>query len=103
MSLTLRTYGTPTTVSNASGVEHAERPIVFGAAFLRVEGGSLWTAQRAIGLQHKMLSSQASHTSWACPLRGRDQRILPVEARRQGRRGEEEKEVPLPFEPRQTA
>ena len=70
MSLTLRTYGTPTTVSNASAVEHAERPIVFGAAFLRVEGGSLWTAQRAIGLQHKMLSSQASHTSWACPLRG---------------------------------
>ena len=70
MPLTLRAYGTHATVGNTGRIEHAERSIVFWASFLLVEDGSLWTAERAIGLKHKVLSSQAAHTSCACPLRG---------------------------------
>lgn len=102
MSLTLRAHGTGATVSNAGRVEQAQRAIMFGASFLLVEGGSLWTAKPAIRLKHKVLSSQASHTSRACPLRRRDQRGLPVQTRSQlGMRGEQ-REKPSPFEPEQT-
>src|SRR5205085_2533510 len=75
MSLTLCAHGTGATVSNAGGVEHAQRSIMFGSSFLLVEGGSLWTAQRPIGLKHKVLSSQASYTRRACPLRRTEGRL----------------------------
>ena len=102
MPLTLGAYGTHTTVGNTGRIEHAERSIVFWASFLLVEDGSLWTAERAIGLKHKVLSSQASYTSRACPLRRRDQTAPPVEARRQvGRRGEQGERT-SPSEPERT-
>ncbi len=102
MPLTLRTHRTCATVSNAGRVEHTQRAIVFGAAFLWVERGSLWTAQRAIGLQVKMFTSQASHTSRACPLRGTDQRVFLVKARRWVERQRDPREGKPPFEPLQT-
>jgi hypothetical protein len=102
MSLTLRAHGTGAAVGKTGGVEHAQRAIAFGASFLWVECCSLRTAKPAIGLKHKVLSSQASHTSRTRPLRRRDQRVLPVQARRQvGMRGEP-RERKAPFEPGQT-
>ena len=70
MSLTLRTQRARATVGNAGGGEHTQRSIVFRATFLLVKSGPLRTAQCAIGLQGKVLSSQASHTSRAGPLWG---------------------------------
>ncbi len=48
MSLTLHAQGTGATVSDAGGIEHTHRPIVFGASFLWIERGPLTAAQRAI-------------------------------------------------------
>jgi hypothetical protein len=76
MALTLPAYGTGATVGKTGGVEHAERSIMFEASLLRVERCSLWTAERAIGLKHKVLSSQASHTSRTRPLWGTEGRWL---------------------------
>jgi hypothetical protein len=70
MFLTERTEGTDTTVSNPGGIEHAQRPIVFGAAFLWIERGPLPTTQRAISLRKKVVSPQASDSRGTRPLRG---------------------------------
>ena len=68
--LTGDTQGTGATVSDAGGIEHAHRSIVFGASFLRIERGPLPTTQRAISLQEKGASAQASDARGTCPLRG---------------------------------
>jgi len=54
MPLTVTAQGTGATVSDAGGIEHADRPIVFGASFLRIQGGALLTAQRAVRLREKV-------------------------------------------------
>jgi hypothetical protein len=68
MSLTLRAYGTATTVSDAGSIEHTHRPIVFTASLLWIERGPLPTTQRAIRLREKVLSPQASSSCSTCPL-----------------------------------
>src|SRR5712692_3112586 len=70
MSLTVDAEGTPATVSDPGGIEHAYRPIVFGASFLLIERGSLPTTQRAVRLREKVLPSQASCSRCTRPLRG---------------------------------
>jgi hypothetical protein len=70
MSLTLDAEGTGATVSNTGGIEHAHRPIVFGASLLGIERGSLPTPQRAVSLGEKVLSCQASSSRCTHPLRG---------------------------------
>src|SRR5713226_7273189 len=70
MPLTVDAQGTRATVSDAGGIEHTYRPIVFGASFLRIQGGSLPTAQRAVRLREKVLSCQASCSRSSRPLRG---------------------------------
>lgn len=69
MPLTGEAKGTGATVSNAGGIEDPQRPIVFGAAFLRIERSPLPTPQRAVRLKQKVLPSQASYSRWARPLR----------------------------------
>jgi hypothetical protein len=69
MFLTGDAQGTAATVSDAGSIEHAHRSIVFGASFLRIERGSLPTTQRAISLEEKVSSSQASYSRGTCPLR----------------------------------
>ena len=71
--LTGDTQGTGATVSDAGGIEHAHRSIVFGASFLRIERGPLPTTQRAISLEEKVLSSQASYSRGTRPLRGTEE------------------------------
>src|SRR5579864_5885774 len=73
MFLTEDAQGTGATVSDAGGIEHAHRSIVFGASFLWIERGPLPTTQRAIGLQEKVSSSQASDSRGTCPLRGTEE------------------------------
>ena len=73
MFLTERAEGTGTTVSNAGGIEHAHRSIVFGASFLRIERGPRPPTQRAISLQEKVSSAQASDARGTCPLRGTEE------------------------------
>ncbi len=70
MSLTVDAEGTGATVSDPGGIEHAHRPIVFGAALLRIERGPLPTPQRAVSLGEKVLSPQASYSCCTRPLRG---------------------------------
>ncbi len=41
MPLTVDAQGTGATVSDAGGIKHTDRPIVFGASFLRIERGPL--------------------------------------------------------------
>src|SRR5437763_14770730 len=71
--LTGDTQGTGATVSDAGGIEHAHRAIVFGAAFLRIEHGRLQTTQRAMSLQEKRASAQPSDARLTCPLRGTEE------------------------------
>jgi hypothetical protein len=70
MPLTLHAQGTGATVGDAGGIEHTDRPIVFGASFLRIEGSPLPTAQRAIRLREKVFPCQASCSRCSRPLRG---------------------------------
>jgi hypothetical protein len=74
MFLTGDAQGTAATVSDAGSIEHAHRSIVFGASFLRIERGPLPTTQRAIRLEEKVSSSQASYSRGTCPLRGTEGR-----------------------------
>ena len=60
MPLTLHAQGTGATVGDAGGIEHTNRPIVFGASFLWIERSSLRTTQRAVRLGMKVLSPQVS-------------------------------------------
>jgi hypothetical protein len=69
MSLTGDAEGTRAAVSDASGIEHAYRPIVFGASLLRIECGPLPTTQRAVRLREKILPSQAAYSRCTRPLR----------------------------------
>ena len=69
MTLTVDAEGTAATVSDAGGIEHAHRPIVFGASLLWIECCSLLTTQCAISLRKKVLSPQASYSCCTCPLR----------------------------------
>ena len=73
MSLTVDAQGTRATVSDAGGIEHAHRPIMFGASLLWIERGPLPTTQRAISLEEKVSSSQASYSRGTCPLRGTEE------------------------------
>ena len=73
MLLTLDAQGTGATVSDAGGIEHAHRSIVFGASFLRIERGPRPPTQRAISLQEKVASAQASDARGTCPLRGTEE------------------------------
>lgn len=73
MFLTRDTQGTGATVSDAGCIEYAHRSIVFGASFLRIERGALPTTQRAIRLEEKVSSSQASDSRGTCPLRGTEE------------------------------
>ena len=73
MSLTVEAQGTRTTASDPSGIEHTHRPIVFGASLLRIERGALPTTQRAISLEEKVVSSQASYARGTRPLRGTEE------------------------------
>ena len=68
MFLTGDAPGTGATVSDAGSIEHAHRSIVFGASFLRIERGALPTTERAISLEEKVLSSQASSSRGTRPL-----------------------------------
>jgi hypothetical protein len=70
MRLTVKAEGTGATVRDPGGIEDPHRPIVFGATFLRIQGGSLPTSQRAIRLRKKVLPSQAPCSRCARPLRG---------------------------------
>jgi hypothetical protein len=70
MRLTGKAEGTGATVRDAGSIEHPHRPIVFGASFLRIQGGPMPTPQRAIRLKQKIVPSQAAYSCWACPLRG---------------------------------
>lgn len=67
MSLTLRAYGTGSTVSDTGGIEDAYCPIVFSTAFLRIERCPLPATQRAIRLREKVLPCQASHSRCSRP------------------------------------
>jgi hypothetical protein len=69
MSLTVAAEGTGTTVSDAGGIEHTHRPIVFGASLLGIERGPLPTPQRAVSLRKKVLPSQAPSSRCTRPLR----------------------------------
>jgi len=73
MFLTLDTQGTGATVSDAGSIEHTHRSIVFGASLLRIERGALPTTQRAISLEEKVVSSQASYARGTRPLRGTEE------------------------------
>jgi hypothetical protein len=75
MSLTLRAYGTGSTVSDTGGIEDAYGPIVFRTAFLRIERCSLPTPQRAVRLREEVLPCQASCSGCTRPLWGRDQTV----------------------------
>jgi hypothetical protein len=74
MSLTGEAQGTGATVGDAGGIQDPQRPILFGATFLRIQGGPVPTAQRAVRLRKKVLPSQASYSRWACPLRRTEDR-----------------------------
>ena len=69
MPLTVEAEGTGATVGDAGGIEHTDRPIVFGASFLWRERGPLLAAQRAIRLWEKVLPCQASYSRCSRPLR----------------------------------
>jgi hypothetical protein len=71
--LTGDAQGAGATVSDAGSIEHAHRSIVFGASFLRIERGASPTTQRAIGLEEKVSSSQASYARGTRPLRGTEE------------------------------
>ena len=71
--LTGDAQGAGATVSDAGSIEHAHRSIVFGASFLRIERGPSPTTQRAISLEEKVSSSQASDSRGTCPLRGTEE------------------------------
>jgi hypothetical protein len=73
MFLTGDAQGTGATVSDAGSIEHAHRSIVFGASLLRIERGALPTTQRAISLEEKVVSSQASYSRGTRPLRGTEE------------------------------
>src|SRR6266700_2995387 len=81
MSLTGVALGAGATVSNARSIEHAHCPIVFGASFLWIERSSLWTTQRAVRLEAKVLSPQVSYPRCASPLRGTEGCSIQGEAR----------------------
>ena len=74
MCLTVDAQGTRATVSDAGSIQHAYRPVVFGASLLRIECGPLPTTQRAVRLREKILPSQASYSRGTCPLRGTEGR-----------------------------
>jgi hypothetical protein len=66
--------GTRAAVNDAGSIQHAYRPVVFGASLLRIECGPLPTTQRAVRLREKILPSQASYSRGTCPLRGTEGR-----------------------------
>src|SRR5712692_8592198 len=68
MSLTVDAQGTAATVSDAGSIEHAHRPIMFGASLLWIERGPLPTTQRPIRLREKVLSPKTSSSRCMCPL-----------------------------------
>lgn len=70
MRLTVKAQGTGATVSDPGGIEDPHGPIVFGASFLRIEGGPAPTPQRAVRLKKKIVPSQASCSRCARPVRG---------------------------------
>jgi hypothetical protein len=74
MSLTGEAQGTGATVRDAGSIQDSQRPIMFGASFLRIQGGPVPTAQRAVRLKQKIVPSQAAYSRWACPLRGTEGR-----------------------------
>jgi hypothetical protein len=80
MSLTLCASGTTTTVSDAGGVDHTHRCIVFAASLLRRERGPLPATPCAISLREKVLSPQTSFSCCMCPAWRRDQMLLPRKA-----------------------
>jgi hypothetical protein len=69
MALTGEAQGTGATVRDASGIEDAHGPILFGASFLRIERGPVLTPQRAVRLRKKIVPSQAACSRCARPLR----------------------------------
>ena len=69
MSLTVDAEGTRATVSDPGGIEHAHRPIMFGASLLWIERGPLPTTQGAVRLWEKVMSPKASFSRCLCPLR----------------------------------
>src|SRR5712692_3112829 len=69
MSLTVDAEGTGATVSDPSGIEHAHRPIMFGASLLWIERGPLPTMQGAVRLWEKVMSPKASFSCCMCPVR----------------------------------
>ena len=77
MSLTGDAQGTAATVSDAGGIEHTHRLVMFGASFLRIKRGPLPAKQCAVRLRKKILPCQASCSCCSCPLRGRDQLAQP--------------------------
>src|SRR5437588_12479010 len=68
MVLTGDAQGTAATVSDAGGIQHAHRPIMFGASLLWVECCPLPTMQGAIRLWEKILSPKASSSRCVCPV-----------------------------------
>ena len=70
MPLAAAAEGTGATVSDAGGVKDPQRPLVFGTAFLRIQGGPIPTTQGAVRLKKKVGASQASSSRWARPARG---------------------------------
>jgi hypothetical protein len=70
MCLTVDAQGTRATVSDAGSIEHTHRSIMFGASLLRIQCGPLPTTQRAISLEEKVVSPQASYSRCTRPLRG---------------------------------
>lgn len=69
MRLTAAAEGTGATVGTAGGIKDPQRPIMLGAAFLRIERSPIPTAQRAVRLRKKVVPSQAAYSRWARPLR----------------------------------
>jgi hypothetical protein len=68
MTLTWHAEGARAAVSDAGGIQHAHRPIMFWASLLWVECCPLPTTQGAIRLWEKILSPKASSSRCVCPV-----------------------------------
>jgi hypothetical protein len=68
MALTWRAKGARAAVSDACGIQHTYRPVMFAASLLWVECGPLPTTQGAIRLWEKVLSPKASLSRCVCPV-----------------------------------
>ncbi len=74
LPLALFAQGTRATTANAGGIDHAQAPIGFSASLIDRERLARWTAQRAIGLQGKVLSREATRF----PGQSHDRRSIPL-------------------------